>query len=663
MVTLVVSLAILIWVVAVGRTVLAASMAARQRGPVSSSWGLNQILGGIVLLVALNYIANPAVHRNLSARGESDAQFYIVFVLIASVGMALFFAQGERLKLALQAGLAAGVVVAVLAAPSDRLFAIPAFLVMFGGVLFLTGLDGNKSAAAAPMIFPRGATAARSLPIAQSASYVVAMMLFVGGFARTAAMAERGGLLPFNPTLAAMWASKPASTLVIWAAAQFSAACALCFAPVRPFVLAALCCWMLSLAVLELVIGRPTIDVAFHLAEAGIFAWLCVALFRSRSDQPRAFTRAPEVWSPADATAPGGWRAWSPNTKTRWLRPILLAGAMAVLAVLVIRGFKSFEQQFDKSMHETPWAMAAASVMGNDPALHALMLREARHAYETGGWEAVRRKTVAMIEGEIMVYADDPHIVDCSKAMTALAESLTATPYECRIFIDAGSSPLIEQRMGEPRAVCDTALANGGARRKAGATLEVSSADDYAATFQQLLEAPSQREANARAARSTPRDDAAYCDVHLTWMRNLHALPQKTVAGFLRATMQSSDGPRDGQGVRTSVEDATRYQGEFRDGKMNGQGVMFFPDRKRYEGEFRDDHRTGHGVSTLLDGTRYEGEFTDGWLNGHGIATMADGSRYEGGFSHGKRNGHGIETTPDGQRHEGEFRDDQPAPP
>ena len=117
------------------------------------------------------------------------------------------------------------------------------------------------------------------------------------------------------------------------------------------------------------------------------------------------------------------------------------------------------------------------------------------------------------------------------------------------------------------------------------------------------------------------------------------------------------DGKRNGRGVITFASGA-RYEGEFRDDKRNGRGVITFASGARYEGEFRDDKFNGRGVYTSANGDRYDGEHRDDKLNGRGVITSANGNRYEGEFRDGKRNGRGVITFANGDRYEGEFRDD-----
>jgi hypothetical protein len=123
-----------------------------------------------------------------------------------------------------------------------------------------------------------------------------------------------------------------------------------------------------------------------------------------------------------------------------------------------------------------------------------------------------------------------------------------------------------------------------------------------------------------------------------------------------------------------------RYEGEFKNGLMDGWGVYTFRNGGRYEGEFKNDMKQGRGILTTVTGERYVGEFKNGMRHGRGSLTMEDGERYIGDFNNdlmtgkgvmlyangdkyagdmvnGVRQGHGIMRFSNGDIYEGEFRD------
>ena len=51
-----------------------------------------------------------------------------------------------------------------------------------------------------------------------------------------------------------------------------------------------------------------------------------------------------------------------------------------------------------------------------------------------------------------------------------------------------------------------------------------------------------------------------------------------------------------------------KYEGDFKDGKMEGQGVLTIKGKGTYKGEFKDGKKHGHGVYTQNDGQKLEGE-------------------------------------------------------
>ena len=58
--------------------------------------------------------------------------------------------------------------------------------------------------------------------------------------------------------------------------------------------------------------------------------------------------------------------------------------------------------------------------------------------------------------------------------------------------------------------------------------------------------------------------------------------------------------------------DGDRYEGEFKEGRMNGEGVYCYGEGDLYEGTFVDDHRHGKGVMSFAGESgvieRYEGK-------------------------------------------------------
>ena len=82
--------------------------------------------------------------------------------------------------------------------------------------------------------------------------------------------------------------------------------------------------------------------------------------------------------------------------------------------------------------------------------------------------------------------------------------------------------------------------------------------------------------------------------------------------------------------------DGRKYVGNFKDGKMDGQGMFIFSSGDKYEGEFKEGKKHGHGTYTFHEGSKYEGEYKDGEYHGQGTFTFTDGSKYEGEWKDGK---------------------------
>jgi hypothetical protein len=117
----------------------------------------------------------------------------------------------------------------------------------------------------------------------------------------------------------------------------------------------------------------------------------------------------------------------------------------------------------------------------------------------------------------------------------------------------------------------------------------------------------------------------------------------------------------DGRGtlVWRTGEDSQRYQGDMRDGHLNGQGVYEFSLTARYDGTFKDDDFDGKG--TMIEpGVRYEGQWRAGKRNGRGVLTTVNGDRYEGEFKDDGMTGRGTLVLSDGRKYEGLLVDGKP---
>lgn len=102
------------------------------------------------------------------------------------------------------------------------------------------------------------------------------------------------------------------------------------------------------------------------------------------------------------------------------------------------------------------------------------------------------------------------------------------------------------------------------------------------------------------------------------------------------------------------------WSGDCVDGKASGEGLMeVFIDGfpfSRYEGEYKEGKAEGHGVLVTPDDARYEGEFSDNNMHGHGVIISPDGKRLEGTFVNGVPDGVFSLTAPEGKKVEIEFK-------
>lgn len=84
---------------------------------------------------------------------------------------------------------------------------------------------------------------------------------------------------------------------------------------------------------------------------------------------------------------------------------------------------------------------------------------------------------------------------------------------------------------------------------------------------------------------------------------------------------------------RTGQAQTETYSGTMLDGKQEGRGSYTFPDGDRYDGEYRGGNEEGQGVMTWKD-AKYSGAWKDGKPHGFGVYTSGEES-YEGQWIQG----------------------------
>ena len=101
------------------------------------------------------------------------------------------------------------------------------------------------------------------------------------------------------------------------------------------------------------------------------------------------------------------------------------------------------------------------------------------------------------------------------------------------------------------------------------------------------------------------------------------------------------------------------YDGEWREGKRHGHGVMRYAAGDCYEGCFVEGKKHGRGKCVYADSGMYDGEWSMGEWHGRGKVQWANGNTYEGGFAVGVVSGKGKFVWANGGSYEGEYSQGQ----
>lgn len=176
-------------------------------------------------------------------------------------------------------------------------------------------------------------------------------------------------------------------------------------------------------------------------------------------------------------------------------------------------------------------------------------------------------------------------------------------------------------------------------------------------------------------------------------VRVLYSLPITIEIGPTKELTKSNDSTQNlsqcisgdcvnGKGVSIRPT-GNKYEGEFKNEKMEGKGTYFFTNGDKYEGDFKNNTNEGEGIFYYANGDRYEGEFKNGAMEGEGTYYYNSGAVFvgfyknnkkegvgeysipglmtiKGNFINGNMEGEGIATLIDGRKYIGNFRNNSP---
>jgi len=100
-----------------------------------------------------------------------------------------------------------------------------------------------------------------------------------------------------------------------------------------------------------------------------------------------------------------------------------------------------------------------------------------------------------------------------------------------------------------------------------------------------------------------------------------------------------------------------KYEGNFKNGKANGQGTCYFADGRKYVGNWKNGKRDGQGTFTRSDGRKYVGNWKNDKFEGQGTFTWTNGDKYVGYFKENQFDGQGAYTWPSGKKQEGIWKE------
>jgi len=102
-------------------------------------------------------------------------------------------------------------------------------------------------------------------------------------------------------------------------------------------------------------------------------------------------------------------------------------------------------------------------------------------------------------------------------------------------------------------------------------------------------------------------------------------------------------------------EDQSSYEGEWKNGKRDGFGVLCWGEESKFMGYFEDDKVIGYGKLWQDNGDMYKGYWKNFQAEGYGQYHTKKGANFSGEWLMDRQNGFGIENWPKGSNFIGEY--------
>lgn len=107
---------------------------------------------------------------------------------------------------------------------------------------------------------------------------------------------------------------------------------------------------------------------------------------------------------------------------------------------------------------------------------------------------------------------------------------------------------------------------------------------------------------------------------------------------------EALNGKPHGMGILTyaSTDPRYKYNGYWKEGKRQGEGIMYWRNGDQYAGNWANGMENGEGDCMYANGDKYVGQWKDGEPSGEGTCIYANGDKYVGHWENGLWNGKGC---------------------